>query len=251
MKHQAFFVRAFALFASLGAVCPTVHAQQNLSLTANASVVSDYRYRGITQTRFDPALQVGADLSLPDGFYLGAWATNIKWLKDAGQGGKGSSEIDFYGGYKTPLGRHMIVDIGALRYQYPGNNYALMGQNDNANTTELYAALSFGHATLKYSRAVTSLFGWADSKGSGYLDLSANFDLGAGWSLTPHIGRQTVARHGLANYTDYALSINKEVAGFVFGANYIAVDARDESMYRADGKFAGKSGLIFSAKYNF
>jgi hypothetical protein len=75
--------------------------------------------------------------------------------------------------------------------------------------------------------------------------------LGAGWSLTPHVGRQTVASHGLANYTDYSLSINKELAGFIFGANYTAVDARDESMYRADGKFAGKSGFIFSAKYNF
>ena len=38
MKHQAFFVRAIALFASLGAVCPTVQAQQSLALTANASV---------------------------------------------------------------------------------------------------------------------------------------------------------------------------------------------------------------------
>ena len=62
----------------------------------------------------------------------------------------------------------------------------------NPNTTELYGALTFGPATLKYSHAVTNLFGFSDSKNSYYLDLSAGFDLGGGLMLTPHIGYQKV-----------------------------------------------------------
>ena len=49
----------------------------------NAAVVSDYRYRGISQTRLDPALQGGADyVNNPSGFYVGTWLSTIKWIKD-------------------------------------------------------------------------------------------------------------------------------------------------------------------------
>ena len=81
--------RSFRLVFGTAAACLVVlsqsaQAQDKYSLTGNAAVVSDYRYRGITQTRFGPALQVGADLGLPNGLYAGVWATNIKWIKDAG-----------------------------------------------------------------------------------------------------------------------------------------------------------------------
>jgi uncharacterized protein (TIGR02001 family) len=253
----------FAKHASLSALCgtaillgaasavpSTVSAQDKFSLTGNAALVSDYRYRGITQTRFDPAIQVGADLGLPNGLYAGVWATNIKWIKDAAPGGKGASEVDLYAGYKAELSKDLMADVGVLRYQYPGNNYVITG-GDNANTTELYAALSFGPATLKYSRSTTSLFGWADSKGSGYLDLSAAIDMGGGWNIVPHLGRQTVANNAYANYTDYSIAITKDFSGLVLGMSLVGVDAKDEMAYRADGKFAGKSGVVLSAKYNF
>ncbi|NDE46156.1 MAG: hypothetical protein EB006_08960, partial [Betaproteobacteria bacterium] len=210
---------------------------------------------GITQTRFGPALQVGADLGLPNGLYAGVWATNIKWIKDAGA--KGSSEIDFYGGYKTELAKDVVADVGLLRYQYAGNSYGSLRDpdgkliNDNANTTEIYAALTYGPVTAKYSRSLTSLFGFKDSTGSGYLDLSASFDMGSGWTLVPHLGRQTVANNSAYDYTDYSIAITKDVSGLVLGLSLIGVDAKNEGLYQADGKFAGKSAVVLSAKYNF
>jgi len=116
MKSSSRLVIATISIAILAGVTDSVQAQDKYALTGNAAVVSDYRYRGITQTRFDPALQVGADLGLPNGLYAGVWATNIKWIKDAG--GKGSSEIDLYGGYKTELSKDLLLDVGVLRYQY-------------------------------------------------------------------------------------------------------------------------------------
>ena len=50
----------------------------------------------------------------------------------------------------------------------------------NPDTTELYVAGTWGPATLKYSHAVTNLFGFSDSKNSYYLDLNATFDIGLG-----------------------------------------------------------------------
>ncbi|HEY4316682.1 MAG TPA: TorF family putative porin, partial [Herbaspirillum sp.] len=53
------------------------------ALSFNLGVVNDYRFRGISQTRFDPAVQGGVDYVYnPLGLYAGAWASNIKWIKD-------------------------------------------------------------------------------------------------------------------------------------------------------------------------
>jgi len=235
--------------ACLVALSQSVQAQDKYALTGNAAVVSDYRYRGITQTRFGPALQVGADLGLPNGLYAGVWATNIKWIKDAGA--KGSSEVDLYGGYKTEIAKDVVADVGLLRYQYLGNTLGNVPGFDNANTTEIYGALTFGPVTAKYSHALTSLFGFKDSSGSGYFDLSASFDMGSGWTLVPHLGRQRVANNSTADYTDYSIAITKDVSGLLLGLSLIGVDAKDEMAYRADGKFAGKSAVVLSAKYNF
>ena len=266
MKSSSRLVIATISIAILAGVTDSVQAQDKYALTGNAAVVSDYRYRGITQTTFKPAVQVGADLALPNGLYLGAWATNIKWIKDYGAidfkkegtlGIKGGTEVDIYGGYKAEITKGLTGDIGLLRYQYPGNSLAKHTGYDNANTTEVYGALSFGPATLKYSRSTTNLFGNINSKGSGYLDLSASFDLGNGWTVSPHVGRQTIAKGensppGNGNYVDVSLGVTKDFSGLLIGLTYITVDAKDEGFYQTfDGKFQGKSGLVLSAKYNF
>lgn len=62
----------------------------------NVTVASEYRFRGVSQSRLDPALQGAIDYTNnPTGIYLGAWASSIKWIKDAG--GKGNVELDLYG----------------------------------------------------------------------------------------------------------------------------------------------------------
>ena len=133
------------LAAAIGATAlPTLSQAQDLSF--NLGLVSDYRYRGISQTRLKPAVQGGVDLGLPGGFYLGAWATNIKWIKDLG--GDANVELDVYGGYKTEIMKGLGLDVGVLTYVYPSNKL-----NPDADTTEIYGALTFGPATLKYSHA--------------------------------------------------------------------------------------------------
>lgn len=207
----------------------------------NAGVVTDYRYRGISQSRLKPALQGGVDFT-SGGLYLGAWASTIKWIKDAG--GDAGVELDLYGGYKGEIVKDLGFDVGVLTYQYPSNKL-----NPSANTTEIYGALTYGPATLKYSNSTSNLFGFANSKNSGYLDLSATFDV-AGFSVTPHVGRQTVKNNGAASYTDFALTVAKDIGnGVVLSAT--VVDTNTSAYVGPGGKDLGKAGLVLGAKINF
>lgn len=237
-----------ALSVALAATAlPTVSMADD-GVAFNVGVVSDYRYRGISQSRLKPAVQGGLDFT-KGGLYLGAWASSIKWLND--WDANSSVEIDLYGGYKGDLGGGVGYDVGVLTYIYPGNDY-----NPSANTTEIYGALTFGPATLKYSHALTDTFGNADSKNSFYLDLSAGFDV-AGFTVTPHIGYQKIKGTFTkeATYTDWALTVSKDFSGFVPSIAVVGTDA-DEVFYvpgpaANSTKFLGKTALVVGLKYNF
>lgn len=224
-------------------------AEPESSLSFNAGVVSDYRYRGISQSRLDPAVQGGVDYADKSGFYVGAWGSSIKWIKDAG--GDAPVEVDLYGGYKGAVG-DVAYDVGFLRYEYSGNKLGSITGLADANTNEVYGAVTYGLFTAKYSKSLSNLFGNPDSKNSYYLDLSAAFDLGEGYSLTPHVGYQKVKNVDAATYTDYSLTLGKDLGnGLSATAALVGTDANKNFYYTPAGKFTGKSGLVVGLKYSF
>jgi uncharacterized protein (TIGR02001 family) len=224
-------------------------------LTFNVGLVTDYRYRGISQSRLKPALQGGADYAFASGAYVGTWASTINWVKDNG-GGNSPVEWDLYGGYKGEIAKDFTYDVGALAYVYLNNKYdkvALPYGGADANTLEIYGALTYGIVTAKYSHALTDLFGNANSKNSGYLEVAATFDLGSGWSLAPHVGHQSVkgAASG-GSYTDYSLTVGKDLGnGITLSAAAVGTDADKTVYYTPAGKFTGKSSLVVGVKYGF
>ena len=226
-------------------------------LAYNAGVVTDYRYRGISQSRLKPALQGGVDYSKPNGLYVGAWASTIKWIEDAGtlsgvNAGNAKVEIDLYGGVKGEISKGLAYDIGGLYYWYPGNKYAKVPGGVSADTFEIYGALSYGVFTAKYSHSLTHTFGTNNSKGSGYLDLSATFDIGNGLTLTPHLGRQEIRHYGHLAYNDYALTLAKDLGnGVSLSAALVGTDADKRAYVTPAGKFTGKNALVVGAKYSF
>ena len=211
----------------------------------NAAVVSDYRYRGISQTRLQPALQGGADYTHnPSGFYAGTWLSTIKWTKDAG--GSGNLEWDVYGGKRGEIVKDVSYDVGVLSYIYPSN-----GLNPSANTTEIYGQVGFGPAYVKYSHSVTDLFGFADSKNSGYLDLGANVDVGGGFQLNLHAGHQTVKNNSAFSYTDWKVGVTKDF-GVVTGALAAIGTNTDNYVGPApDSKNLGKTALVLTVSKTF
>jgi len=188
--------------------------------------------------------------TLPAGFNIGTWASTIKWIKDAGGGA--NVEWDIYGGWKNEIVKDVTLDVGVLRYQYPSADLAI-----SPNTTELYAAVSYGPATLKYSHSVTNLFGFDNSKQSGYLDLSATFDVGGGFSLAPHVGYQKVRHNGDFSYTDVSLALSKEIVkGLTGSLTLVATDTKDINGAKAyaspaNGKNLGRAGVVAGIKYVF
>ncbi len=238
----------FALAATLAITAlPTVAHAEDSPLSFNVGLTSDYRFRGISQTRVKPAIQAGVDYALPAGFYVGAWASNIKWIKDLG--GDASIEVDLYGGYKGAITTDLSYDVGVLTYQYPSNKLS-----PKAETTELYGALSFGPATVKYSHAVTNTFANPDSKNSFYLEAAASFEVGGGVTLTPHVGYQKIKGpvSDVATYTDYSLTASMDLSGFIVSAAVVGTDA-DKTFYSSpvNGKELGKPGLVLAVKKSF
>jgi uncharacterized protein (TIGR02001 family) len=107
-------------------------SQYGLSFSGNAALTTDYRYRGMTQTQSDPALQGGFALSHSSGLYAGVWGSNVNF---------GSAdphlELDPYVGYATelPFAGKPKLDVGLWYYGYPSAS--------DFNWLELYAKLGF------------------------------------------------------------------------------------------------------------
>ncbi|MES2018417.1 MAG: TorF family putative porin [Pseudomonadota bacterium] len=238
---------AAALTLAMGTlVAPVAHAEEAVPdhvVAYNIAVASDYRYRGLTQSRFEPALQGGADYTHnPSGMYAGVWASTIKWIDDAG--GDANVEIDLYGGKRGDIGGGFSYDVGGLYYLYPSN-----GLETSANTFELYGQVSYGPGYVKYSHATTNLFGTADSKGSGYLDIGANIELSKGLLLNLHAGRQRVAHNGMYTYNDYKIGVTKDF-GFMSVA-LAGIKTNTDIFLTPQGKNMGKSGLVLTVSKTF
>jgi uncharacterized protein (TIGR02001 family) len=248
MKHVLLAAAIATLFSSQIAqaqdAAPTVKAEHEVSF--NAALASDYRYRGISQTRLKPALQGGADyVNNPSGLYAGAWASTIKWTKDAGGGG--SVEVDLYAGKRGALASDISYDVGVLTYIYPSN-----GLTVSANTTEVYGQLSYGPAYVKYSHSTTNLFGFANSKNSGYLDIGANFEIDSGLILNLHAGHQQVKNNNAYAYADWKIGVTKDFGVFSASLAVIGTNA-GETAYASpvNGKFMGRTSILGTLSKSF
>jgi uncharacterized protein (TIGR02001 family) len=232
---------------TLAAFAPLAHAadaKPDTEISFNAALTSDYRYRGLSQSRLKPALSAGADLvNNPTGLYVGAWASTIKWIKDFG--GDAQVEIDVYGGKRGEIADGVSYDVGGLYYFYPSNDL-----NPSANTFELYGQVGMGPGYIKYSHSTTNLFGTADSKGSGYLDVGANLEIGEGLMLNLHAGRQRVAHNGVYTYNDYKVGVTKDLG---FASLALAIIGTDSDAYTSphNGKNLGKAGAVLTLSKTF
>jgi len=213
--------------AAAPAAAPAAEPASPHTITANVALVSDYRYRGLTQTNRRPAIQGGFDYSHESGFYIGNWNSTISWISDADKSVSAPIEMDFYGGFKNTFkasGLEFNYDVGVLEYFYPGGY-----STPRPYTTELYAGIGYGPVFLKYSQALTNLFGIANSQYSSYIDLAVNYPLNV-WDLTlnAHIGYQNVQHNGAASYLDWKLGLTKDLGrGFALAVAYIGTNAKE------------------------
>lgn len=243
----ALLATSSAAFAQTAPAAPEV--------TYNLGVVSQYRYRGLAQSKGQPALQGGVDYANSSGYYLGVWASQIQWIKDSSiantTGYSGGTEVDLYGGYKFEYSG-VAYDVGYLTYQYPGNNLNYFGSYSNPSTNEVYAAATSGAYTFKWSYALTNLFGNLNTKGSDYFDLTANYDMGNGITLTPHVGRAIVIGNGGLSYTDGSITVAKDLGdGLSATVAATTTTAKTSAFNSGSGYANGKSAVVIGLKYGF
>ena len=193
------------------------------TLTGNFSLVSDYRFRGISQTDRDPAIQGGFDYSHSSGFYIGNWNSSV--TTDLYDGGAGL-EMDLYTGFKPTYG-DFTFDIGVLQYYYPGAK--IEGTNQRYDTTEAYAGVAYGPVSFKTWYGIShDWFGSDDAKGSLYYELNGAFPLMDKLSLIAHAGYQDVKDTPDADYFDYRLGVTYDLKGWLLGAAVAGTDADDD-----------------------
>lgn len=243
-------VTALALAAS--AAVPSIASAQ---LSGNMGIFSDYRFRGISQTYTQPAIQGGIDYSHASGFYLGNWNSSVSGLSYPTGGG---IEMDFYGGFKKGFG-DFTLDVGLLQYYYPKAVTATGAEK--FDTLEGYIGMSWKWLSLKYSHTLTDYFGVnsnstgttnGDSKGSGYLDFTASYEVAPKLTLVGHYGMQTVKNYDALEYNDWKLGVTYDMNGWILGAAYIDTDA-DSAIYIVgpDSKEIGKGTVVLSIAKSF
>jgi uncharacterized protein (TIGR02001 family) len=226
------------------------------TVTANVGLTTDYIFRGIAQTSHNPAVQGGIDYAHSSGFYAGVWGSNVSWIADSGAVASGSvtMELDTYFGFKNSFAGDFSYDVGFIRYNYLGNYTANTASGfAKADTDEIYGAIGYKWITAKYSYGLGQFLTVPGAKGTNYLELNASVPVGdTGITLGAHVGKQTFkpATASIYTYTDYKLSVTKDIGGYVVGLAYTDTNAGPAWTYATGGDW-GKGTAAVSVTHAF
>ncbi len=270
-------VALFGALAAVPAAAQDAEPPKAFTVSGSAALVSDYRFRGVSQTNEDFAVQGGLTLAHESGFYIGTWGSNL-----AGWGTFGGSnmELDLIGGFKKDF-NGTALDIGVTTYVYPGGA-------TKTTVVEPYAKVSgtFGPAALTagvaYAPAQESLGNWSNTPESRAGDKEDNLYLwvdaaGAipdtGLTVKGHIGfsdgNPGLGPNGTSlaptgKYADWLVGVDYVVAGtpLTLGVAYVDTNiGAAESAYlqnlivqKAGSKFGDQiadSQVVFSISAAF
>ena len=264
-------MRKLLLASAVSAICSmpmtvsaqtaSAAAQSPHTFSGNFGLFSEYRFRGISQTFKQPAIQGGVDYSHANGIYLGIWNSNVS--EGAGYPA-GNLEMDFYGGWKKTWG-DWGLDVGAIYYYYPGTDAnstvgtAITSPKTGAvhtgrvNNTEIYIGGSWKFLSAKYYHSTGDYFSQPGTKGSHYLDLAASHDLGNGWGINGHVGSFKLKNWSIGtdatngDYTDWKLGVTKDLSGCVLAASYIGTNGKGSCDTTNPGYYCFANKLPFVA----
>jgi len=242
-----------------------------VTVSGSVALVSDYRFRGVSQTDEEMAVQGGISVGHESGLYVGTWASNL-----AGWGTFGGSnmELDLYGGYAMPLGA-ATLDVGVTWYMYPGGA-------DTTDFAEPYVKLSstlgpaealLGVAYAPKQEALGNFSAHPNSRGQKQDNLYVWTDISSGIPNTPltvkgHLGYSngnpglgpngtSIAPTG--EYLDWMLGADYVVGPLTLGVAYVDTDiSRADSAYLGSGFANSKDGstiagsqVVFSVSAGF
>jgi uncharacterized protein (TIGR02001 family) len=244
-----------------------------VTVSGNVALVSDYRFRGVSQSDKGAAIQGGITVSHESGLYVGTWGSNL-----AGWGTFGGSnmELDLIAGYKKDLGDGLAVDVGVTWYMYPSGA-------DTTDFAEPYVKLSSSIgpvsmlAGVAYAPAQKALGNWSNTPESAIDDKEDNLylwaDVSSGIPNTPitlkaHLGGSKgnpgLGPNGTSvtptgSYLDWMLGADAAVGPLVFGVAYVDTNIKkSETTYIQpnfsrvkDGSSIADARVVFSVSASF
>lgn len=223
-------------------------AEETKSFTVNgsATLTSDYRFRGISQTDKGFALQGSMTVTHSSGVYASVWGSSIDDYVANG----GDQELDLIVGYKKTVGG-TTFDVGGLYYYYPGSSQ--VSANYNSDFLELYGSVAqtFGPATAKltanYAPKSAALSLGKGKEDNLYLNLGLSSPLpNTPVSISAAVGR-TFTKSFLSGgdtYTDWSLGASYTQGAMTFGLTYVDTSYGKKAIVSPSGKDVAKAGLF-------
>jgi uncharacterized protein (TIGR02001 family) len=210
-------IKTLALVTGLLALSGVSQAQFSSTWTA----VSDYDFRGFTQSAKDPALQGSADYAFgSSGFSMGAWASNV----DFGPGNDGDIELDIYAGYVGKINDTFSWTAGFTRYNYPSSD-------DVGEYFEYYGGFNAGNFGFK-QWWTNALFDGPSS--AQYTEANYTQPLGDKMSLAFHAGYAWGDAWDNHELVDYAVQFNYTAGNFTLFGKFTGTDASGEDKITSD-----------------
>jgi len=214
-------MRKLLVFGALVAAAASAPAfAQDVTVSANVTLTSDYAWRNTTQSNYDPVVQGGFDVDFGNGFYAGTWASGV----DFNDSSDVNLEIDFYGGYTFDLGG-VGADIGAIYYAYPDSS-------SDINFWEVYGALS---KDFDNGLSLGGSLNWDPDNETVYADASVGYAVTDIFSISAGYGKWI---EGLGEYEGWNAGATLSLHGLDFGLTYYDNDitGNDDSFVFSIGK---------------
>lgn len=225
-----------------------------LEFSGSAAITSDYRFRGMTQTQNDPAIQVGLHLAHSSGFYAGVWGSNVDFGVDGGP----NFELDPYLGYSYTFENVSYapwIDVGVWRYGYPSHtkDYAFTEYYARAGLSGLIAEGDGFNATINYTNSYLKSDKDAWYFSLGYAVPFADTGFGANANVGYTKVKDYVDFNGKNHYTDWKLGVTydfKSIDGFTAELAAIGTDISKKGKSKAE-KRLNETGAVFTLTKSF
>lgn len=209
------------------------NADSGWSASGNVALTTDYKFRGISQTDEDPAIQGGLDLEHESGFYIGTWASNV----DFGGNGFGTIELDVYAGFGSDIGdTDFSYDVGVLYYAYPGDDLEGDGPGEG-DYVELYGSIGWKDLTVGFAYSDDY---YLETDEFWYVYADYSFALPYDISLDLHVGYNALEEDGgfLSSdedgYTDFSVGLTKSFMDLDFTIAAVGTDLDDDDVFGSD-----------------
>lgn len=214
MKH-ATRLAAAAVCAALLTAPFAVFAQEETEspITWELTGVSDYVFRGASQTEENPTGQAGVTYTHDSGFYVGTWASGV----DFGTR-KPDFEVDAFVGYNFDITDTVNFDVALNRYMYLDAG----AQNYNELITTTTFAETYS-ATVAYSNDV-----WNSDTDGWYFGVGGEWALPRDFALNAGVGYSTFEKDVAENYVDWTVGVSREIGVATVGLAYVGTNSRGE-----------------------